>query len=733
MPDYGVRPPPYFSGDLPVGILGNAPYGWTQQPNIGGGANTPSNAYFPSEQFVYERMDWQKFKEQLASKGGGGVRPQDVAGTYANPPFMGAGQMTGPDGPPSWMKDQIGGNKHILRGYLRRQQIIPGKQESYVRLYFMYNPDQVQRQYLSWDESPTLDAQGGNGQESDASPITSPYMTTLSFTLYFDRQMEVANIVDHPGVMVDLQTFDVLSGQMVFGSSTDGTTTVLTPGMAIPANTDMTNNIAGMLQPKLGNLADTLVTAVFSPTLAVEGILSGAQVNFTKFSMRMTPMTMALTITLRVSYVGKNNNQAVSNADLGAGTLQHPEVYNPTNPNFVMPTTQSARNTATATGAAAAVEWGFANLMDSGDDGHYDNSDKRDVGAPCSATKPFFTDSASFVWRSLTAVGWAGDSVGDPLGLGGSCTAGSAHAGDFVSAIRSHDRGDGRRWHAWVDKGNEDPPGDVSNASGTPKKDYTVAAEMFKDLRKGDILVRPPGSGKDSGAVAFFYGATGDLTGANWGKNTIQLLLSPGDDKKTYKLGGVVQDASMDDIWNDYNIWARPEPFGPTTDGYLGLTGSANAPTSGGGDAGVLDRSQVVDAATGMTTKDSPDPIQLSPAALPAFQKWRADWGGPIPCTTGWRSAAVQQAGYDKDPKGHAPPDKSFHCKGLAVDVDNNWLQALPADQQTKLRRAAAANGWGQARWRLERGSYPGYEAPCNAQNGNNTDEPWHFSWGGCG
>ena len=66
MPDYGERLPPYFSGRLPKGILGNAPYGWTQQAPLSTD-NTPFNAYFPAGGFVYERLDWAKFKQQLNS------------------------------------------------------------------------------------------------------------------------------------------------------------------------------------------------------------------------------------------------------------------------------------------------------------------------------------------------------------------------------------------------------------------------------------------------------------------------------------------------------------------------------------------------------------------------------------------------------------------------------------------------------------------------------------------
>jgi hypothetical protein len=266
MPDYGLRPPPYFSGDLPKGILGDAPYGWEHQPNSST-SNTPFNNYFPSEQFVYERLDWQKFKEQLAT--GLKARPQDAAGMYSNPPFMGAGQMTGPNGAPSWLKDEIGGVRRIVRGYLRRQKVDATDPSSFVRLYFMYNPEEVARTYQSFGESGSVDPNNNAHIEPDGGLASEPWVATMGFTLYFDRQIEVASIEDHPGVMVDLQAFDILAGELIVGNAASGDAVVLPTGAALPANTDVTTSHAGMIQPV--SVAQP-ITAVFSPALAVEGI-----------------------------------------------------------------------------------------------------------------------------------------------------------------------------------------------------------------------------------------------------------------------------------------------------------------------------------------------------------------------------------------------------------------------------------------------------------------------------
>lgn len=115
--------------------------------------------------------------------------------------------------------------------------------------------------------------------------------------------------------------------------------------------------------------------------------------------------------------------------------------------------------------------------------------------------------------------------------------------------------------------------------------------------------------------------------------------------------------------------------------------------------------------------------ILLEPGAAIGYHKWSEKFGQLIPCTTGWRDAARQDAAYADDPTRFAPASGSAHTRGLAVDVDNNWLSALPAGTQTKLRLAAKATGWRQARWMGE--------ANCGT-NPDNDNEPWHFSYKVC-
>ena len=75
----------------------------------------------------------------------------------------------------------------------------------------------------------------------------------------------------------------------------------------------------------------------------------------------------------------------------------------------------------------------------------------------------------------------------------------------------------------------------------------------------------------------------------------------------------------------------------------------------------------------------------------------------PIELTGSWRSCAYQAELYASDPNRYAPPNRTGHTRGLAIDVS----QAQSARRLRKIRRALEAEGWHYAR----------------------TDEPWHASF----
>jgi hypothetical protein len=125
----------------------------------------------------------------------------------------------------------------------------------------------------------------------------------------------------------------------------------------------------------------------------------------------------------------------------------------------------------------------------------------------------------------------------------------------------------------------------------------------------------------------------------------------------------------------------------------------------------------------------TPTSFKLRADAAAAFRAWTLAFGAPIPCTGGWRSAEAQRDGQQRNPGKFGSVEGSYHVKGLAVDVDNNWLNRLPIEGQRRLRQAAKFTGWGQARWK--KGEAGCGKAASGAETDN--DEPWHFSFGGCG
>lgn len=74
-------------------------------------------------------------------------------------------------------------------------------------------------------------------------------------------------------------------------------------------------------------------------------------------------------------------------------------------------------------------------------------------------------------------------------------------------------------------------------------------------------------------------------------------------------------------------------------------------------------------------------------------------------CTgNGWRACADQAALYAEDSKRYAAPSTTAHCRGLAIDVDQNQ----DAIKLHMIHRLLSERHWFQTR----------------------TDEPWHYSFG---
>jgi len=172
-------------------------------------------------------------------------------------------------------------NSKILRGYIRRSDIDASDPTSNQRLYFMYNPETIERNYMAYLDQQSLDPY--NTMFGSNNMTAPPGILDFSFELLFDRQLEVATDPSHPGTKVDYDYFDLVVRGVVGDTSSSGN--------AIPDNGIM------MINPR--NIA-----VVFGPELTVHGRPYNASVRFEKFNNKMTPTRMSISITMKAFYIG---------------------------------------------------------------------------------------------------------------------------------------------------------------------------------------------------------------------------------------------------------------------------------------------------------------------------------------------------------------------------------------------------------------------------------------------
>jgi len=245
--------PPYNRADVPIALLG------------------PGNV-FPDERMLRQQMAYEWFQSSdSAGRGFGGYG-------YSNPPFLSgaAGRLH-----PALRDSDAGGQARILRGYIRRADYEVKDDVSKCRLYFMYNPENITRDYVSYLNQTALDP--FNTVFDSKNIVAPPSFMDFSFSLVFDRQEEAMQ-KDHPGVFVDYQYFDLVVRNV------------------IPQNPNQTGNTLPDNGVMMVNPRD--ITVVFSPQLSVQGRPLNAQVNFEKFTHRMTPTRMTITLAMRVIYMG---------------------------------------------------------------------------------------------------------------------------------------------------------------------------------------------------------------------------------------------------------------------------------------------------------------------------------------------------------------------------------------------------------------------------------------------
>lgn len=175
----------------------------------------------------------------------------------------------------------------ISRGYIRRSNNNSSDPTDGYRLYFMFNPEMIERNYVAYLEQAALDP--FNTIYGSNNLIAPPGILDFSFDMIFDRQVENANGTDKDfagksrGVLLDFDYFDLV----VRGVIPDSSNT--TP--------QLQDNGIMMINPRN-------ITVVFGPQLSVQGRPYRASVNYTKFDHRMTPTRMIISLSMKVVYFG---------------------------------------------------------------------------------------------------------------------------------------------------------------------------------------------------------------------------------------------------------------------------------------------------------------------------------------------------------------------------------------------------------------------------------------------
>lgn len=144
------------------------------------------------------------------------------------------------------------------------------------------------------------------------------------------------------------------------------------------------------------------------------------------------------------------------------------------------------------------------------------------------------------------------------------------------------------------------------------------------------------------------------------------------------------------------------KPIGSMPAGSLSQTNAgANGAPGGGSSFAPVATASPADTAAATAIANGTAPLRLvaiaggmslaAPAAT-AYGRASSMFGQPIPITSGYRSFERQAAAYAKDQERFAPPDKSLHVKGLAIDIDSSRAKY----NDPKLVSALTRSGWAQ-------------------------------------
>lgn len=168
----------------------------------------------------------------------------------------------------------------ITRGFIRRSAPDSGDSISLASLNFMFNPETIVREYVSYLDQAALDP--FNTLYDSGNLVNPPSFVNFSFDLLFDRQIENAAGDIPEGVLHDYKYFDMVVRNVPASSA---------------GSSQVPDNGVMMVNPKD-------ITVVFSPQLTVQGRPTNARVAFTKFDHNMTPIRMVVSLTMIITYFG---------------------------------------------------------------------------------------------------------------------------------------------------------------------------------------------------------------------------------------------------------------------------------------------------------------------------------------------------------------------------------------------------------------------------------------------
>lgn len=244
--------------------LVSAPYGFS-------GAAPRTQSDVPSHWATNNALSPEQLTQKLAYEW---LNSHEINGQQSNPPFT--------SGAAGRLIPGLNGDQRIVRGYIRRAQYEASDSTSKSRLYFMFNPETIVRDYVSYLDQAALDP--FNTVYGSGNLVAPPSFMNFRFDLFFDRQDEVAKDMNNPGVFADYQFFDLVVRNVI-------------PSDPNSVSNQIPDNGVMMVNPRD-------ITVVFSPQLTVQGRPINAQVVFEKFSSRMTPIRMRIALEMRVVYIG---------------------------------------------------------------------------------------------------------------------------------------------------------------------------------------------------------------------------------------------------------------------------------------------------------------------------------------------------------------------------------------------------------------------------------------------